>query len=304
MAETARNDLQDKLDLETTLRLAMRGTFKRGARELRLALAKGHPAPDMVLLLQATVESNLKTHFRRCESVFGTNLQDQFPDDIKPGAVERAFIKIEILRVLDARAERQSMRIVQTTQNLAAAAFRKAVLLRTLNDDLTHEDLPQITANLFLTGVVVASSAIATTETQMGSETCKGIEAQMLVGESTIDVKRGPPIVIAKKIWRSQGDSRVRTARNGSKFDHLEVDGQAVKSSGTFIVGGERLGWPGDISFGASAGNIIRCRCSAIYDLASFVILRRSWLKRIFEDVLKPFAQTESELIVAAELGL
>lgn len=305
MASLARNDLNDKLALERLLLVAMRGTAKRAARELHLELKRGRPVPDMGLLLQPTVESHLKTHFRRCERVFGSNLQDSFKADLKPGSIEKALIKIEIFRVLDARAERQSQIIVRTAQSLAQRAWSKAVLLRTLNPgDLTAEDLPRLTANLFLTGLTVQAAAVATTETQMGTETCKGIEAQMLVGESTIDVKRmAPTIVVAKKIWRSQGDSRVRTIQGGSKFDHLEADGQAVKHNGVFNVGGELLSWPGDITFGASIGNIIRCRCSAIYDEDSFAALRAVYLFAVLAD-LEVFRQTESTVRVGAELVL
>ena len=304
MAETPRNDLADKMNLERQLLGSMRGLSRRVARELRLALAAGQSAPDLALLSQASIEDRLKQHYRRCERAFGTNLQDQMVDEIKPGKVEREFIQIEILRVLDNRAENQSRLISRTMQNLGNSAFQRAANLVARNDDLTHRDLPTLTANLFLTATMAQAGAVAVTETQMGTETCKGIEARMLVGQKTTEVKRRADVLTAKKTWRSQGDSRVRTQANGSKFDHLDADGQTVDGEKPFIVGGEALLWPGDISLGASPGNIIRCRCSAIYDVQSFSRLRRSWLGRLFEDVLKPFRQTESENIVSSELGL
>lgn len=72
------------------------------------------------------------------------------------------------------------------------------------------------------------------------------------------DIQSG--IVIGKQ-WRSALQERTRDA-------HRSADGQIVKVDEPFIVGGERLLFPGDTSLGASASNVIQCRC---------------WYKRILE---------------------
>lgn len=59
---------------------------------------------------------------------------------------------------------------------------------------------------------------------------------------------------VTKKKWKSLHDKDVR-------IEHMQADGQVVKKSEPFIVGGERLMFPGDTSMGASAENIINCRC-------------------------------------------
>lgn len=61
-----------------------------------------------------------------------------------------------------------------------------------------------------------------------------------------------------KKEWISAGDDRTRE-------DHFDVDGQIVAMNEPFEVGGEQLDYPGDGSLGASAGNIINCRCGIGY---------------------------------------
>lgn len=61
----------------------------------------------------------------------------------------------------------------------------------------------------------------------------------------------------AKK-WSSIGGPRTRPA-------HAEASGQIKKMDEPFIVDGEQLMYPGDDSMGASAGNIIRCRCTVFY---------------------------------------
>jgi uncharacterized protein with gpF-like domain len=64
--------------------------------------------------------------------------------------------------------------------------------------------------------------------------------------------------------WDATGGDRTRDA-------HLSADGQRQPIRQPFIVGGERLMYPGDPS--GSAGNIINCRCSerAVIDFAGKV---------------------------------
>lgn len=62
-----------------------------------------------------------------------------------------------------------------------------------------------------------------------------------------------------EKTWNSLGDAFVRES-------HADADGQTVEQDQDFVVGGEYLGWPGDISKGASAENVINCRCFITWD--------------------------------------
>jgi len=63
------------------------------------------------------------------------------------------------------------------------------------------------------------------------------------------------------KEWISAQDNRVRRIPRDD-FDHLDADGQIVDMDEPFIVTGEELMFPGDTSRGASAGNVIQCRCA------------------------------------------
>lgn len=67
---------------------------------------------------------------------------------------------------------------------------------------------------------------------------------------------------IEKKLWIATLDDKTRTPPD-STFDHVRADGQEVSNAGTFTVSGERLEYPGDTSHGASAGNVVNCRCSS-----------------------------------------
>ena len=63
-----------------------------------------------------------------------------------------------------------------------------------------------------------------------------------------------------KKTWLAAADAAVRD-------DHAAADGSTVKKDEPFIVGGEELMFPGDTSRGASAGNVINCRCTPVYSI-------------------------------------
>lgn len=67
-----------------------------------------------------------------------------------------------------------------------------------------------------------------------------------------------------KKRWLTSRDARVRRPEGSSPFDHVAAEGQTVAIDEPFIVSGEQLMFPGDRSRGASAGNIINCRCTTV----------------------------------------
>lgn len=71
--------------------------------------------------------------------------------------------------------------------------------------------------------------------------------------------------VVIGKEWINTADSKTR-------LDHVFAGGQRKKLNEPFIVGGETLMYPGDNSLGASARNIIQCRCTTIPILEGEVI--------------------------------
>lgn len=61
-----------------------------------------------------------------------------------------------------------------------------------------------------------------------------------------------------RKRWKTFGDSKVRKT-------HREAAGQTVPIDEPFVVGGYRLMFPCDSSLGASASEIVNCRCTVQY---------------------------------------
>lgn len=92
-----------------------------------------------------------------------------------------------------------------------------------------------------------ASKKIALTTTTIAEN--KGI---FDVGE--LAVKRGKKLMYT---WRAVDDSSTRPT-------HRQASGQTVEFGKPFIVGGEKLMYPGDTSLGASAENTINCRCVTV----------------------------------------
>jgi hypothetical protein len=71
-------------------------------------------------------------------------------------------------------------------------------------------------------------------------------------------------IGIDNKWWISTIDKLTRGMKPGDRFNHVAADGQIVKNNEAYTVSGEKLIHPGDSSLGASAGNIIHCRCTSV----------------------------------------
>lgn len=62
------------------------------------------------------------------------------------------------------------------------------------------------------------------------------------------------------KMWKRW----VATADDRTRDEHAAADGQEVPNDEPFIVGGEEMMYPGDISLGASAWNVCNCRCTMV----------------------------------------
>ena len=71
-------------------------------------------------------------------------------------------------------------------------------------------------------------------------------------------------LVTARKEWENMGDGLVRKPPK-SKFNHVAAGGQRVGIMEPFVVSGQMLMYPGDMSLGASIGNVARCRCVTLY---------------------------------------
>jgi hypothetical protein len=250
-ARVAAQDLRLKQMLERTLRPKLLQYFRRITRGVKLT-------GQQFDITQHNLELSeiLTGHYSETTNIFSRRL------NIKATDQERAVMQRAI--------NEWTGRIVPTRVSMINGTTREDII-----DAFDAADSDELVQSLFgperrLTSNVVASrildrklngraTAIMVTETQLPAESAKATEAQVLSGfppSITQPTRRETGV---SKEWVSVGDSVVRDA-------HITADGQKRDSNEPFIVGGEELNYPGDASLGASAWNIIGCRCSSVYD--------------------------------------
>lgn len=165
-----------------------------------------------------------------------------------------------VLRHLDATMKAPDPFVAPMTDWLRQnAATRVAGINKTTRDDLRDiiadgvtngdsiQEIARAIDSLYLDQIIPdRSMTIARTEVGNAANFASNEAAQAT----------GVPM---EKTWNTLGDAFVRE-------DHADADGQTVEQDQDFTVGGEYLGWPGDISKGATAGNVINCRCFITWD--------------------------------------
>jgi len=72
---------------------------------------------------------------------------------------------------------------------------------------------------------------------------------------------------LSKQLWLDSGDSRVRKGSLKNPFNHRNVDiaNGKIGLDQSFKVGGQTMRFPRDTSEGASAGNVVNCRCTVVF---------------------------------------
>ena len=150
--------------------------------------------------------------------------------------------------------------ITQTNQKelASAAAKAEANLIESLGRQPTNREVGVQAARIFKNRGPNRSNTISATVTQKAAEGTKNIEKDTLLGvRNSIEARvQGLTDLDAKRIWGTVGDDLVRGSHLAADFEEDE--------GGIFTVQGEQLRFPGDTSLGASASNVIKCRCGAI----------------------------------------
>lgn len=168
-----------------------------------------------------------------------------FSDTRGMSGFEQQALDSNLRNFADTRAPVTAVQVVGTTQiAMGQAVITAEASLREAGETVTRRTLALVGANLLRTGLLARNTSIATTETQVPAEEAKG---------QTAGIKQ-----LGDKEWHTVGDERVRR-------HHADADLQLRKTNEPFLVKGELLRWPGDTSLGASASNIINCRCFAEY---------------------------------------
>jgi hypothetical protein len=260
-------DLAKKLLLEKKLDKEMRAFFSRISK----AASSEYRATGNIINasdFQLELKELLAKHYRRVFREFSGSADDiaksLFARELKQDASQEV-INSNRDEYIEQHSSEQSQIITETNQREIDAAFAAASVaaLASVQQRIEAGEAGATVDNSEVARQAQASvksrgdgrsSGIALTETQAPAEKSKEIEAAAL---ATALFLAGEPVNI-KKVWVTVGDSRVRAS-------HVQADGQVQNSGDPFIVQGQRLMQPGDTSLGATADNIINCRCSAQY---------------------------------------
>lgn len=188
---------------------------------------------------------------------FGTSTERQLKSDVGPSqrkdngpstdgtAGDAATYDVFNAAIQDWISSQAATKVTQITNTT----------LKQLRDELAQgvqigESIPQLMARidkLYLKDIIPnRSETIARTEV---------IAASNL---GSVTAAKATGLTGLKKIWLATMDNRTRET-------HALADGQEVAMKDSFTVGGEKLEFPGDISEGATADEVINCRCTVIY---------------------------------------
>lgn len=258
--EQAAKELAKKLKREAKVTPHIKGLFSRITKAVRAQYEANGTFYD-VKHFESAWKSLLEDHYRKTGADFAGEVLDIQPATSLKAVVDAAYLKFSNSRAIDSAQE-----ITKTNRKDVRDAYRAAEkAIRELEEVPRGHQKNVAVAKLGTRNLKETFSArtprIAETETQVSSEGYKSLEARALGGEELIPDQ---PDVVDKssriiKTWITVGDSKVREA-------HALATGQRVVEPEPFIVNGEKLRYPGDSTLGASLGNIIRCRCTALYE--------------------------------------
>lgn len=134
-------------------------------------------------------------------------------------------------------------------------------------DETTRKRLAKVIDNSYNDGLSVEATGVALRNTVIGMGVYRAnlisrTEVHRVAGFANEAVAENMKIDGTVKEWVAIQDARTRVS-------HSIASGQRVALEEFFVVGGERLKYPGDPR--GSAGNTINCRCASIYITPDFL---------------------------------
>lgn len=266
MANKAQVDLNLKLRLEAQLRPKITSYNKELVSEVADLYSKSGNVFD-ISLLDEQLRQILLNHYQLTARTFDKRLTTRLPQDVEPTERELEEITQALSNFFFFESLRHASLINTTTEE---DALEVAEAIESDNDlnRLTLVEKSVLVGAGLSRKLNARTSTILTTETQLAAEAAKSTEAEVLAGLTPTLSGGDNRQTDINKEWVTVGDSRVRD-------DHVFADSQRVRANDNFVVGGELLRWPGDMSQGASLGNVMNCRCAAVYDDGRIVAERR-----------------------------
>lgn len=271
MDATARWTDAELKRLERQINAEYTKTYKELKKEMSAVMVKISVDPNMTLEQKTAIMSKydrlnklseqmadvIKDTNKTAQSFINKSAQNVYKRNYNSEAQRLGF------SLLDNTAVRNILtgEVDPFTKLAIAGQTDKAAIMRKLQSELTTailkgESIPNIAKRLKNVSENYLSNTIRiarteTTRVQNSARQAVGQEGQKLG-------------LNMWKEWISVDDGRTRGTKPTDEFDHLSMNGVQVPLDEPFDVGGEKMMYPGDVSMGASAGNVINCRCTVI----------------------------------------
>jgi hypothetical protein len=244
-----------KIKLENTYKPELRRTFRKMVKDFKVSVASTGQQPN-ANKFKGAWEGTISRQVDRVQNAF---LGEALPDATQSDSDEAETLALALLTWQDTYVQEQSTIITSTNEREQITALRLGrQALQEAAETVTNRSLALASAAILTRRYKGRVGVIAMSQTQAAAESTKFIEVEVVsTGSSTVL----DPLIQqtdVEKEWRTRLDGRVR-------IEHAQAHGQRRKLFQSFLVAGESLRFPGDSSLGASAGNVINCRCTAIY---------------------------------------
>lgn len=270
MRQHADSERRLKISLEQVLIPKLQKLFDSFVDDFRIQLKKtatvlnAHSISPQLNKLLTIAYKRTAAAFSENFTIFNEKLtrrlyelkQDEETDQENARKIEAAILAFIAIAV-----PAQTRFILNTTNQQLAQTIQEAVAVANeAGEDLNISQIADQVATRYKEVLVDRIALIATFEVQNSAEEAKSQAAQQL-NISTATPSVVTPIskpLVATKVWVAVLDNRTRSS-------HAIADGQERNATEPFDVMNQQLMRPGDTSLGATADNVMQCRCSAIY---------------------------------------
>lgn len=278
--DPTKEELAQKILLEKSLKIKMRKFFKQLNSDVGIIWSNSGALPDFEFY-ESDLSAILREHYRRVGNIFSEKirndifnkyhledleLKQSIADELSVEDIEEEESRIEaavlaaLLGYIALHSVEQARFILNTTNGEYNKLLDKIISNSAEQGlTLTREQVSQELQTGFDEKIEGRVDSISLTETQNMAERSKLTEALVLIGSALLvgGALVGETIL---KTWHAILDDRVRD-------HHADASGQTVMVTDAFIVKGEQLMHPGDTSLGASADNVINCRCGTSFSV-------------------------------------
>jgi len=277
---TYKEELALKIKLEQRLKPKIKRLLRQIGEETIVVWQATGRTPNMVIYHDEIV-SLLREHYRAVNKAFRPVVTDRFKsgrfdlelkqvfeqlpqDEEDSSSIAAALLFLTALNKANSdfvgysnsHSEQQATHILNTTTKDINKILDTQTIRMSI-EDTSRADAAKEARKKFFGDINDRVDTIAVTETQGPAEESKLLHVLALTYLLT---PSGEAQVRPVKTWRTIIDNVTRPS-------HVAADGQERYVDEPFLVGGQQLRVPGDTALGATAENIIHCRCSAEYVL-------------------------------------